>query len=84
MVYSNGGFIRHMLRQMIFDARNGGDAGFQAMMQDFVRQNLNRTATTEGFQRVVEQHMTPAMNLAGNGKMDWFFSEWVYGTALPR
>lgn len=27
--------------------------------------------------------MTPDMNLGGNGKMDWFFNEYVYGTALP-
>ena len=24
------------------------------------------------------------MNITGNGKMDWFFSEWVYGTAIPK
>ncbi len=28
--------------------------------------------------------MTPIMNAAGDGKMDWFFSEWVYGTAIPH
>ena len=22
--------------------------------------------------------------MAGNGKMDWFFDEYVYGTALPK
>jgi hypothetical protein len=32
---------------------------------------------------MVEKHMTPAMNLEGNGKMDWFFNEWVYGTEVP-
>jgi hypothetical protein len=24
------------------------------------------------------------MDLAKNGKMDWFFNEWVYGTDVPR
>ncbi|HLH16046.1 MAG TPA: hypothetical protein VKX45_02450 [Bryobacteraceae bacterium] len=28
--------------------------------------------------------MTPGMDAAGNHKMDWFFSESVYGTALPK
>jgi hypothetical protein len=23
------------------------------------------------------------MNVSGNGRMDWFFKEWVYGTDLP-
>jgi hypothetical protein len=84
VVYNKGGFVPHMLRQMMFDARNGGDRQFIAMMQDFVKQHMNRNATTERFQRVVEKHMTPGMNVTGDGKMDWFFGEWVYGTALPN
>jgi hypothetical protein len=24
------------------------------------------------------------MDLQGNGKLDWFFDEWVYGTELPH
>ena len=24
------------------------------------------------------------MDLDGNGKMDWFFNEWVYGTEVPK
>jgi hypothetical protein len=24
------------------------------------------------------------MDLTGNGKLNWFFREWVYGTAIPR
>jgi hypothetical protein len=83
VVYRKGGFVLHMLRQMMWDRQNG-DANFQAMMQDFVREHLNRNATTESFQRVVEKHMTPVMNVDGNGKMDWFFSEWIYGTAVPK
>jgi hypothetical protein len=27
--------------------------------------------------------MLPGMNLDGNHRMDWFFDEYVYGTALP-
>jgi hypothetical protein len=45
---------------------------------------MNGNASTESFQRVVEKHITPGINVTGDGKMDWFFSEWVYGTALPR
>jgi len=32
---------------------------------------------------MIEKHMTPEMDLEGNHRMDWFFSEYVYGTALP-
>ena len=24
------------------------------------------------------------MDVAGNGRMDWFFNEWVYGTQVPK
>jgi hypothetical protein len=31
----------------------------------------------------VEKHMTADMKSIGDGKMDWFFDEYVYGTAIP-
>ena len=83
LIYSKGGYVLHMLRQMMFDSQETGDERFIAMMRDFVETHHNRDATTESFQKVVEKHMTPAMNLDGNGKMDWFFRQWVYGNEVP-
>jgi aminopeptidase N len=83
IVYNKGGYVLHMLRHMMFDPKEG-DRPFIAMMHDFVQQHLNRNASTESFQRIVEKHMRPAMDLKGDRKMDWFFSEWVYGTAIPK
>jgi hypothetical protein len=83
VVYRKGGYILHMLRYLMWDSKEG-DKAFIEMMKDFVSQQMNHTASTESFQRVVEKHMQPAMNLTGDGKMDWFFAEWVYGTALPK
>jgi hypothetical protein len=83
VMYEKGAYVLHMLRQMMRDQKEG-DRPFMVMMHDFVQQHLNRNASTESFQRVVEKHMTPAMNIRGNGKMDWFFQEWVYGTAIPK
>jgi hypothetical protein len=28
--------------------------------------------------------MTKLMDLGRNGRLDWFFDEWVYGTQVPR
>ena len=28
--------------------------------------------------------MSKTMDLQGNGRLDWFFNEWVYGTQVPR
>jgi aminopeptidase N len=53
-------------------------------MQDFVKTYANHSATTEDFKAMVEKHMTQEMDLDGNRKMDWFFNEYVYGTALPK
>ena len=74
-VYRKGAWVLHMLRNMMLDMRTMSDERFTAMMRDFYSTYRGRKATTEDFQRVVERHM--------NAPMDWFFREWVYGTAVP-
>jgi hypothetical protein len=53
------------------------------MMKDFVKTHFNQPVSTEDFKAIVEKHMTPEMNVANNGKMDWYFNQWVYGTQVP-
>jgi hypothetical protein len=84
LIYPKGAFILHMLRMMMMDQhKGGGDARFQAMMKDFVKTHFNQDVSTEDFKAIVEKHMTPEMNIDNNGKMDWFFNQWVYGTEIP-
>jgi Carboxypeptidase regulatory-like domain/Peptidase family M1 domain len=83
LVYPKGGYILHMLRAIMYDKQTG-DQQFIDMMHDFVKTYFNQNASTESFKRIVEKHMTRAMDLDGNKRMDWFFNEWVYGTELPR
>ena len=54
------------------------------MMHDFVESHRDRPATTESFKKIAEKHMTKAMDLQKNGRLDWFFGEWVYGTQIPK
>jgi aminopeptidase N len=82
LIYPKGAFILHMLRMMMADNRTG-DQNFKEMMRDFVKTYSGKSATTEDFKAMVEKHMTPEMTQIGAGKMDWFFDEYVYGTALP-
>lgn len=82
LVYPKGAFILHMIQMMMWTPRDG-DEPFKAMMHDFVNTYKLQPATTEDFKAMVEKHMSPAMNLDGNGKMDWFFNDYVYGTELP-
>ena len=85
MIYPKGGYVLHMLRMLMFDGGSKDqDARFIAMMKDYTSTYGGKFASTADFQKVVERHMVPAMNATGNGKMDWFFNQWVYGTEVPR
>ena len=82
LIYPKGAYILHMIRMMLWTPKSGDEA-FKSMMHDFVSTYSGRAASTEDFKATVEKHMTPQMDLLGNGKMDWFFDEYVFGTALP-
>ena len=75
IIYGKGAWVLHMLRNLMLDLHTMKDDAFTATMQDFYRQYRGRSASTADFQHVVEQHM-------GLG-MDWFFKEWVEGSAIP-
>jgi aminopeptidase N len=83
LVYRKGGYVLNMLRGLMYDQRTR-DKAFIEMMHDFVEQYRNGNASTEDFQRVAEKHMPPAMNAMRDGTLNWFFKQWVYGTAIPR
>lgn len=75
MVYDKGAWVLHMLRNLMIDLRTMNEEAFRGTMQDFYQQYRGRRASTRDFQRVVEEH-------AGMS-MEWFFDEWVDGTAIP-
>ena len=83
IVYPKGAYVLQMLRSMMWSSQNHDDQ-FIAMMHDFVATHQDRAATTESFKAIAERHMTKPMDLEGNGSLDWFFNEWVYGTQVPR
>ncbi len=82
LVYPKGAFILHMVRMMMWTRKDHDDA-LKAALHDFVDKNRNRAVTAEDFKAALERHMSPSMDLDHNGKLDWFFNEYVYGTALP-
>jgi peptidase M1-like protein len=85
VIYNKGGYVLEMLRAMLQDPRNPSpDEGFKQMMQDFTKSFAGKAASTEDFKAVVERHMTRAMDVDGNHKMDWFFNEYVYRTGIPE
>src|SRR4029077_3017305 len=85
LIYPKGAYVLHMLRMAMYDwSSKDPDARFIAMMKDYAATYGGGFASTADFQKVVERHMVPAMNATGDGRMDWFFNQWVYGTEVPR
>ncbi len=82
LIYPKGAYVLHMIRMMMYDYKIG-DIKFQTMMRDFIKTHFNKDVSTEDFKAIVEKHITPKMDVDQNGKMDWFFDKWVYGTEIP-
>lgn len=73
--YGKGAWVVHMLRNMLLNTRTLDEDRFQAMMRAFYENYRGKRASTADFQRMTEQALGQSM--------DWFFDEWVYGTAVP-
>lgn len=85
IIYSKGGYVLHMLRMMMREpAAPNPDQRFIAMMRDFTSTYAGKSATTADFQKVAERHLVAALNATGDGKLDWFFDQWVHGHEIPR
>jgi len=85
LVYSKGGYVLHMLRMLMWDAKDkNSDTRFIAMMRDYTSTWAGKNPSTDDFQAVAERHIVPAMDVMKDGKLDWFFGQWVHGTEIPR
>ena len=87
VTYSKGAYVLLMLRSLMYadQAPEGNrDQAFIDMMHDFMETHHDSNASTESFKAVVEKHMPKKLDLQQNGRLDWFFDEWVYGTQMPR
>lgn len=72
-----------MIRSLFYSNQDG-DKNFIAMMHEFVDSHRDTPASTESFKAVIDKHVTKALDLQQNGRLDWFFNEWVYGTQIPH
>jgi aminopeptidase N len=83
VTYPKGAYVLQMLRSIMHSTQDG-DKSFIDMMHDFVESHGDKPASSESFKAIVQKHMSKSMDLAGNGRIDWFFNEWVYGTQIPK
>jgi hypothetical protein len=87
VTYPKGAYVLSMLRSLMHaDQSSSGnpDQAFIDMMHDFIETHQKTPASTESFKAIAEKHMTKQMDLQQNGRLDWFFNQWVYGTQIPR
>ena len=83
LIYSKGAYVLHMLEMMYWTPQYQQEP-FKRSLQTFVSEYAGKAATTEDFQHSFERTMPKWLDLQGNGKLDWFFNEYVYGTELPH
>jgi aminopeptidase N len=85
IIYGKGSWVIHMLRMMLRDPQApDADARFEQFLHFVLTEYRFKTLSNADLQKSVEKFMTPAMDLEGSHKMDWFFEEWVQGTSIPH
>jgi len=85
VIYGKGAWVMHMLREMLRQPNTPNpDARFMALLKSLVVKYAQKPLSTEQFQREVEAVMTPKMDIEGGRSMEWFFDEYVRGTAIPH
>ncbi len=76
IIYQKGGWVFHMLRNMLLEYLTMKEDVFTNILQEFYQTYRGKKASTLDFQSVVEKHV---------GKdMSWFFQQWIYGTDIPE
>lgn len=82
-VYPKATWIVHMLRMLMRDGGDESDDRFDRMMRAYLEEFDGKLATTWDLKSIAERYMTPRMDAGGDGTLDWFFDQWVFGTGVP-
>lgn len=85
LTYNKGALVLRMLHFLFTDPDTGSGQAFFDMMKDFVDRYRGASASTEQFAAVAGEHYvrTPIAKKFGMKDLNWFFSQWVWQTALP-
>ena len=87
--YGRGTWLLHMLRTMLDDGARlskspGGEEPFLRILRKMRERYQGRDISTREFQSLVEEELPPSLRYEGNASLDWFFDEWVNGSAIPK
>ena len=85
LIYNKGALVLRMLHFMLSNPATGEGQPFFDMMTDFVERYRNKTASTDDFREVVNEHFarTPIARKYGMKDLNWLFRQAVYQSELP-
>jgi len=85
VIYDKGTWVIHMLRELLRDpTAPDPDSRFFADLRGFRERFEGRLATSADLQRAFETRLPTALDLTQDGRLSWFFHEWLDSTELPR
>jgi aminopeptidase N len=85
LIYAKGALVLRMIHFMLSDPGTGDPKAFFDMMTDFVNRYRNKTASTDDFRAVVNEHFAKSQ-LAQTYRiqnLNWLFKQYVYEAAFP-
>jgi hypothetical protein len=89
--YGRGTWLIHMLRHMLDDAaekthsaKSNSDEPFFRALHRLREQNEGKSINNRIVQQVFEEELPESLRYEGRKSLDWFFDEWVNGTAIPK
>ena len=92
--YGRGTWLFHMLRCMLRDAaekdaragksKNTGEEPFFRVLRQLREQNEGKYINNRIVEQAFEQELPESLRFEGKKSLDWFFDEWVNGTAIPK
>jgi Peptidase family M1 domain len=90
--YGRGTWLFHMLRTMMRDAEpSSARSGPEDVDEPFVRglrrareRYQGQAITTRQLLQVLEEDLPRPLWYEGHKSLDWFYQDWINGTAIPR
>jgi Peptidase family M1 domain len=85
LIYNKGALVLRMLHFMLSNPNTSEGQPFFDMMTDFVERYRNKTASSDDFREVVNEHFarSPIAKTYGMTNLNWLFYQSVYETELP-
>jgi len=93
VLYGRGTWLIHMLRMMLREpgrvkagaaASAEGDQLFFQVLRYLQQEHSASRLSTEELQLAFEKVMPDSLSYENKKSLDWFFSNWVNGTAIPK